>query len=147
MAKLLIRSEFRKQKYTREREKAAYQKWTGMEPPPADLDDPRWAVEVLTLFHVRLAADGGTPRTSEGSSLERWLGEAGVVSFARSQLLTALNLYLKEVADSPPSVEGALAAEAKQLAPVIAGVGIRALPPRQAEPVSAPTKRGNSRSG
>jgi len=146
LAKLLIRHEFASRKASPDQEKTAYQKWTGMDPAPTGLDDARWTVETLASFYHRLTGSGGGAGTAEGRDLERWLGEAGVVAFARGQVLSALQLYLQEIAKGPPTVESVLAEEAKQLAPVIAGVAIRSLPPRPAQPEAKPKAKAAKRS-
>lgn len=56
---------------------------------------------------------------------QRWKGEAGVVEFARSQLVAALGTYAKEIAKNPaPTIEELLVFEDKIVAPVIAGIGL-----------------------
>jgi tetratricopeptide (TPR) repeat protein len=123
-ARALIRGLFVYTKATPEQAASAYSKWSHLDPPPTSLEDTRWNLELLANFYEWYAAGAGLPRQTAGGDLERWTGEAGVVTFARGQLAAALDVYVKEISKNPPTVQEVLAIEERAVAPVIAGIGL-----------------------
>jgi len=123
-ARALIRGLFVYTKATPEQAASAFSSWSHLDPPPTSLEDTRWTLELLASFYEWYAGRAGLPRQAAGADLERWNGEAGVVSFGRGQLAGALDVYVKEITKKPPTVQEILAIEEKAVGPVIAGIGL-----------------------
>lgn len=84
----------------------------------------------MNVMDDAYAALAGLAARQGSRERERWEGERGVIAFARSQLIAALQAYQKEIQEHPPATpEELLAAEGKHVAAVIAGIGLK---PRQA---------------
>jgi tetratricopeptide (TPR) repeat protein len=123
-ARALIRGLFVYTKATPQQAATAFSDWSHLDPAPASLEDSRWTLELLANFYEWYAGRAGLPRPAAGSDLDRWIGEAGVVTFGRGQLSAALDLYVKEITKNPPTVQEILAIEERSVASVIAGIGL-----------------------
>jgi len=94
------------------------------------------AMGVLEKAYAALSRVGEALNKPETA---RWKGEAGVLIIGRDALAGALQNYMKDIAEHPPSsLSGMLSTEAKYVSPVIAGIGLTPQPVREEEPQQVP---------
>ncbi|UCC69359.1 MAG: hypothetical protein JSV79_05460 [Armatimonadota bacterium] len=91
------------------------------------------AINMMEDAYARLL---GVAKAKESREAERWAGELGVLQVGRTELYGALQIYAKEVADSPPeTAEELLSLEAKHVERTMLGIGLK--PPADQEKVPA----------